>query len=51
MTNNKAKRKGPADVKAIKKDKGQQSWSYEPMGVMPYSLFDSLSCLEQARRF
>ena len=55
--NNKEKRKEPAKVvktsddKASKKKKGQQSCSYKPMRGMPSSLFDSLSCPEQARRF
>ena len=55
--NNKEKRKEPAKVaktsddKASKKEKGQQSCSYEPMCDMPSSLFDSLSCREEARRF
>ena len=54
--NNKEKRKEPAKVaktsddKASKKEKGQQSCSYEPMCDMPSSLFDSLSCVEKARR-
>ena len=55
--NNKEKRKEPAKVaktsddKASKKEKGQHSCSYEPMCDMPSALFDSLSCLEEARRF